>query len=149
MVERYKLERYYTFTKVFYFIWFVLPVLVIGSMFKDIYVGHIDSRNIVFQMFFSIISLIAGFAFHNLNLLLKDILQEDRFSVNYMEKISSLVKTTMVVVFLFGCIGYEGGGPGLERIDLSPDMILSLAFLAFLQIVFKLFVVYRDMVQDK
>lgn len=149
MVERYKLERYYTFTKIFYIIWFVLPVLVIGSMFKDVFVGHIDARNIVFQMFFSIISLIAGFAFRNLNLLLKDILQEDRFSVNYMEKISSLVKTTMVVVFLFGCIGYEGGGPGLERIDLSPDMILSLAFLVFLQIVFKLFVVYRDMVQDK
>lgn len=149
MVERYKLERYYTFTKVFYFIWFVLPVLVIGSMFKDIYVGHIDSRNIVFQIFLAIILVIVGFAFRNLNFLLKDILHEDKFSVNYMEKISSLVKTTMVVVFLYGCIGYEGGGPGLERIDLSPDMILSLAFLAFLQIVFKLFVVYRDMVQDK
>ncbi len=149
MVERNKLEKYYTFTKIFYIIWFVLPVLVIGSMFKDVFVGHIDARNIVFQMFFSIISLIAGFAFHNLNLLLKDILQEDRFSVNYMEKISSLVKTTMVVVFLYGCIGYEGGGPGLERINLSPDMILSLAFLVFLQIVFKLFVVYRDMVQEK
>ncbi|WP_322631248.1 hypothetical protein [Aedoeadaptatus coxii] len=148
-MERNKLEKYYTFTKIFYIIWFVLPVLVIGSMFKDVFVGHIDARNIVFQMFFSIISLIAGFAFHNLNLLLKDILQEDRFSVNYMEKISSLVKTTMVVVFLYGCIGYEGGGPGLERINLSPDMILSLAFLVFLQIVFKLFVVYRDMVQEK
>lgn len=149
MVERYKLERYYTFTKIFYIIWFVLPLLVIGSMFKDIYVGHIDPRNIVFQIFFAIILVIVGSAFRNLNYLLKDILHEDRFSVQYMEKISSLVKTTMVVVFLYGCIGYEGGGPGLERIDLSPDMILSLAFLAFLQIVFKLFVVYRDMVQDK
>ena len=148
-MKRKNLERYHMFTKVFSIIWFVLSVLVLGSMFKDVFVGHIDARNIVFQMFFSIISLIAGFAFHNLNLLLKDILQEDRFSVNYMEKISSLVKTTMVVVFLYGCIGYEGGGPGLERINLSPDMILSLAFLVFLQIVFKLFVVYRDMVQEK
>lgn len=149
MVERNKLERYHTFTKVFSIIWFVLSVLVLGSMFKDVFVGHIDERNIVFQMFFSIILLIAGFASRNLNFLLKDILQEDKFTFHYLDKISSLVKTTMVVVFLFGCIGYEGGGPGLERIDLSPDMILSLAFLVFLQIVFKLFFVYRDMVQDK
>lgn len=149
MAERNKLEKYYTFTKIFYIIWFVIPVLGIGLMIKDIYVGHIDSRNIVFQVFLAIIFVIVGFAFRNLNLLLKDILQDDRFSVNYMEKISSLVKMTMVVVFLYGCIGYEGGGPGLERINLSPDMILSLAFLVFLQIVFKLFVVYRDMVQEK
>ena len=148
-MKRKNLERYHMFTKVFSIIWFVLSVLVLGSMFKDVFVGHIDARNIVFQMFFSIIFLIAGFAFRNLNFLLKDILQEDKFTFHYLDKISSLVKMTMVVVFLFGCRGYEGGGPGLERIDLSPDMILSLAFLAFLQIVFKLFVVYRDMVQEK
>ncbi|WP_322630466.1 hypothetical protein [Aedoeadaptatus coxii] len=149
MVERYKLERYYTFTKVFYFIWFVLPVLVIGSMFKDIYVGHIDLRNIVFQIFCAIILVIVGSAFRYLNFLLKDIIQGDTFSFLYLYKIHSLVKTTMAVVFLYGCIGYEGGGVGLERIDLSPNMILSLACLAFLLIVFDLFFVYQDMVQDK
>lgn len=148
-MERYKLQRYYTFTKIFYFIWFVLPILVIGSMFKDIFVGHIDARNIVFQVFFTIIFVIVGSAFRNLNLLLKDILQEDAFSFQYLDKISSLVKMTMAVVFLYGCIGYEGGGVGLERIDLSPSMILSLACLVFLRIVFKLFFVYRDIVQNK
>ncbi len=149
MVERKNLERYRTFTKIFYILWFVLSVLVIASMFKDVFVGHIDPRNIVFQVFFAILLAILGSAFHNLNLLLKDILQEDAFPLKYLRKISSLVKTTMAVVFLYGCIGYEGGGPGLERIDLSPDMIMSLAFLFFLLIVFKLFFVYGDMVQDK
>lgn len=148
MVERNKLERYHTFTKVFSIIWFVLSVLVLGSMFKDVFVGHIDERNIVFQMFFSIILLIAGFAFRNLNFLLKDILQEDKFTFHYLDKISSLVKMTMVVVFLFGCISYDGG-VGLDRINLSPDMIMMLAGFAFFLIVFKLFFVYRDMVQDK
>ncbi len=148
MVERYKLERYHTFTKVFSIIWFVLSVLVLGSMFKDVFVGHIDERNIVFQMFFSIILLIAGFAFRNLSFLLKDILQEDKFTFHYLDKISSLVKMTMVVVFLFGCISYDGG-VGLDRINLSPDMIMMLAGFAFFLIVFKLFFVYRDMVQDK
>ncbi|WP_322627700.1 hypothetical protein [Aedoeadaptatus coxii] len=110
--------------------------------------GHIDERNIVFQMFFSIILLIAGFAFRNLSFLLKDILQEDKFTFHYLDKISSLVKMTMVVVFLFGCISYDGG-VGLDRINLSPDMIMMLAGFAFFLIVFKLFFVYRDMVQDK
>lgn len=148
-MEQYKLKRYYTFTKIFYIIWFVLSILVIVSMFKDIFVGHINPRNIVFQVFFAIILVILGSAFHNLNLLLKDILQEDAFPLKYLAKISSLVKTTMGVVFLYGCIGYEGGGAGLEKIDLSPDMIMLLAFLFFLLIVFKLFFVYRDILQDK
>lgn len=136
------------FTKVFSIIWFVLSVLVLGSMFKDVFVGHIDARNIVFQMFFSIILLIAGFAFRNLNFLLKDILQEDKFTFHYLDKISSLVKMTMVVVFLFGCISYDGG-VGLDRINLSPDMVMVLAGFTFLLIVFKLFSVYRDLVHNK
>lgn len=110
-MERYKLQRYYTFTKIFYIIWFVLSVLVIGSMFKDLFVGHYDPRNVVLQVFFAIILAILGSAFHHLNLLLKDILQEDTFSLRYLDKISSLAKTTMAVVFLYGCIGYEGGVP--------------------------------------
>ena len=148
MVERNKLERYHTFTKVFSIIWFVLSVLVLGSMFKDVFVGHIDARNIVVQMFFSIILLIAGFASRNLNFLLKDILQEDKFTFHYLDKISSLVKMTMVVVFLFGCISYDGG-VGLDRINLSPDMVMVLAGFTFLLIVFKLFSVYRDLVHNK
>ncbi len=147
-VKRKNLERYHMFTKVFSIIWFVLSVLVLGSMFKDVFVGHIDARNIVFQMFFSIILLIAGFAFRNLNFLLKDILQEDKFTFHYLDKISSLVKMTMVVVFLFGCISYDGG-VGLDRINLSPDMVMVLAGFTFLLIVFKLFSVYRDLVHNK
>lgn len=147
-MKRKNLERYHMFTKVFSIIWFVLSVLVLGSMFKDVFVGHIDARNIVFQMFFSIILLIAGFAFRNLNFLLKDILQEDKFTFHYLDKISSLVKMTMVVVFLFGCISYDGG-VGLDRINLSPDMVMVLAGFTFLLIVFKLFSVYRDLVHNK
>lgn len=147
-MERNKLQRYYTFTKIFYFIWFVLSVLVIGAMFKDVFAGDIYDRNIVFQIFFAIIFLIAGFAFRNLNFLLKDILQEDKFTFHYLDKISSLIKMMMVVVFLFGCISYDGG-VGLDRINLSPDMILTLAGFAFLLIVFKLFSVYREMAQEK
>lgn len=147
-MERNKLQRYYTFTKIFYFIWFVLSALMIGAMFKDVFAGDIYDRNFVFQIFFAIIFLIAGFAFRNLNFLLKDILQEDKFTFHYLDKISSLIKMTMVVVFLFGCISYDGG-VGLDRINLSPDMIMALAGFAFLLIVFKLFSVYREMVQDK
>nr|WP_296154382.1 hypothetical protein [uncultured Peptoniphilus sp.] len=147
-MERNKLQRYYTFTKIFYFIWFVLSALMIGAMFKDVFAGDIYDRNIVFQIFFAIIFLIAGFAFRNLNFLLKDILQEDKFTFHYLDKISSLIKMMMVVVFLFGCISYDGG-VGLDRINLSPDMILTLAGFAFLLIVFKLFSVYREMAQEK
>lgn len=147
-MERNKLQRYYTFTKIFYFIWFVLSVLVIGAMFKDVFVGDIYDRKIVFQIFLAIIWLIAGFAFRNLNFLLKDILQEDKFTFHYLDKISSLIKMMMVVVFLFGCISYDGG-VGLDRINLSPDMIMTLAGFAFLLIVFKLFSVYREMAQEK
>lgn len=147
-MERNKLQRYYTFTKIFYFIWFVLSALMIGAMFKDVFAGDIYDRNIVFQIFFAIIFLIAGFAFRNLNFLLKDILQEDEFTFHYLDKISSLIKMMMVVVFLFGCISYDGG-VGLDRINLSPDMILTLAGFAFLLIVFKLFSVYREMAQEK
>ena len=147
-MERNKLQRYYTFTKIFYFIWFVLSALMIGAMFKDVFAGDIYDRNIVFQIFFAIIFLIAGFAFRNLNFLLKDILQEDKFTFHYLDKISSLIKMTMVVVFLFGCISYDGG-VGLDRINLSPDMIMILACFAFLLIIFKLFFVYREMAQDK
>lgn len=148
MLERNKLQRYYTFTKIFYFIWFILSVLVIGAMFKDVFVGDIYDRKIVFQIFLAIIWLIAGFAFRNLNFLLKDILQEDKFTFHYLDKISSLIKMMMVVVFLFGCISYDGG-VGLDRINLSPDMIMTLAGFAFLLIVFKLFSVYREMAQEK
>lgn len=147
-MERNKLQRYYTFTKIFYFIWFVLSALMIGAMFKDVFAGDIYDRNIVFQIFFAIIFLIAGFAFRNLNFLLKDILQEDKFTFHYLDKISSLIKMMMVVVFLFGCISYDGG-VGLDRINLSPDMIMTLAGFAFLLIVFKLFSVYREMAQEK
>lgn len=147
-MERNKLQRYCTFTKIFYFIWFVLSVLVIGAMFKDVFVGDIYDRKIVFQIFLAIIWLIAGFAFRNLNFLLKDILQEDKFTFHYLDKISSLIKMMMVVVFLFGCISYDGG-VGLDRINLSPDMIMTLAGFAFLLIVFKLFSVYREMAQEK
>lgn len=149
MVKRKNIERSYTFTKIFYIIWFVLSILAIICMFRDVFMGHIDARNIVFQVFFAIILAIVGSAFHNLNLVLKDILQEDTFSFQYLENISSRVKTAMIVVFLYGCIGYEGGGVGLERIDLSPNMIMVLACLVFLWIVFKLFFVYRDMIRDK
>lgn len=148
MLERKNLGKYYTFTKVAYFIWFVLSVLVIGAMFKDVFVGDIYDRKIVFQIFLAIIWLIAGFAFRNLNFLLKDILQEDKFTFHYLDKISSLIKMMMVVVFLFGCISYDGG-VGLDRINLSPDMIMTLAGFAFLLIVFKLFSVYREMAQEK
>ena len=79
MLERKNLGKYYTFTKIAYFIWFILSALVIASMFKDVFVGHIDARNIVFQIFFSIILLIVGYAFRYLNFLLKDILQGDTF----------------------------------------------------------------------
>lgn len=149
MVEKKTLGRYSTFTKIFYYIWFVLSALVIASMFKDVFVGHIDARNIVFQIFFSIILLIAGFAFRNLHFLLKGVLEKGEFSFIYLYNLFSLVKTTIGVVFFYGCIGYEGGGVGLERIDLSPEMILTLACLVFLLIVFDLFFVYRDMTQDK
>lgn len=149
MLERKNLGKYYTFTKITYFIWFILSALVIASMFKDVFVGHIDARNIVFQIFFAIILLIVGYAFRYLNFLLKDILQGDTFSFLYLYKIHSLVKTTMAVVFLYGCIGYEGGGVGLERIDLSPNMLMTLACLGFLLIVFDLFFVYREMAEDK
>lgn len=137
------INRCYKFTKVFYVIWFTVFILTLFFAIKSVVDGNFEDRVLVFKFFSAAFMFVVGLSFYNLNLVFKSLLKTNKLDFKPLERILSFIKALIVIVFLYGCIGYNNG-IGLETVDLSPDMILLLSLLIFVFIILKLIFIYRD-----
>ena len=137
------INRYYKFTKFFYVVWFVVALITLFIAIKSVIDGNFEDRLLVFRLFSSAFMFVVGLSFYNLNIVFKSLLTTNTLDFKPLERILSFIKALIVIVFLYGCIGYNNG-IGLDTINLSPDMILLLSLLIFVFIILKLIFIYRD-----